>query len=87
MLVAYHLWLAAGTRDLADVWPGVLLSIVLWVIAARLFGSWLTISDYSRFYAGLTQIMSALVFFQVSAIIVILGAELNRGIIELTKSE
>jgi membrane protein len=85
LLIAYHLWLAAGTRDLADVWPGVVLSIVLWLIAARLFGSWLTISDYSRFYAGLTQIMSALVFFQVSAIIVILGAELNRGIIEVKR--
>ena len=79
-LLAYHLWLAAGDRRLAEVWPGVLLSIVLWVLAARLFGSWLTFSDYSRFYAGLTQIMSALVFFQVSAIIVILGAELNRGL-------
>jgi membrane protein len=82
-LLAYHLLLAAGDRRLGDVWPGVLLSIVLWVLAARLFGSWLTISDYSRFYAGLTQIMSALVFFQVSAIIVILGAELNRGLMEL----
>jgi membrane protein len=85
LLVAYHLWLAAGTRDLADVWPGVMLSIVLWLLAARLFGSWLNINDYSRFYAGLTQIMSALVFFQVSAIIVILGAELNRGIIEVKR--
>ena len=82
-LLAYHLWLAAGDRRLNEVWPGVLLSMVLWVLAARLFGSWLTFSDYSRFYAGLTQIMSALVFFQVSAIIVILGAELNRGLIEL----
>ena len=27
--------------------------------------------------------MSALVFFQVSAIIVILGAELNRGLLEI----
>jgi membrane protein len=85
LLVAYHLWLAAGSRDLGDVMPGVLLSIVLWLLAARLFGSWLSISDYSRFYAGLTQIMSALVFFQVSAIIVILGAELNRGIIEVKR--
>ncbi len=40
-------------------------------------------TDYSRFYAGLTQIMSALVFFQVSAIIIILGAELNRGLMEM----
>jgi membrane protein len=67
------------------VWPGVVLSIALWVVAAQLFASWLSISDYSRFYAGLTQIMSALVFFQVSAIIVILGAELNRGLVEVRR--
>jgi len=84
-LIAYHLWLAAGRRRLADVWPGVILSMALWLIAAQLFASWLTISDYSRFYAGLTRIMSALVFFQVSAIIVILGAELNRGIVEVKR--
>jgi membrane protein len=84
-LVAYHLWLAAGRRRLADVWPGVVLSILLWMLAAQLFASWLTISDYSRFYAGLTRIMSALVFFQVSAIIVIVGAELNRGIVEVKR--
>jgi membrane protein len=82
-LVAYHLWLAAGRRRLADVWPGVVLSVALWLLAARLFGSWLSFTDYSRFYAGLTQIMSALVFFQVSAIVVILGAELNRGLLEI----
>lgn len=84
-LVAYHLWLAAGQRRVADVWPGVLLSIVLWLIAAKLFATWLTISDYSRFYAGLTHVMSALVFFQVSSLIVILGAELNRGILEIKR--
>jgi membrane protein len=84
-LLAYHLWLAAGRRRLADVWPGVLLSVVLWLAAARLFGSWLTISDYSRFYAGLTSVMSALVFFQISAIIIILGAELNRGLLEMRR--
>jgi len=84
-LMAYHLWLAAGQRSVTDVMPGVVLSIVLWLLAAQLFASWLTISDYSRFYAGLTRIMSALVFFQVSAIIVILGAELNRGIVEVKR--
>jgi membrane protein len=82
-LIAYHLWLAAGKRRFSDVWPGVLLSLVLWLLAARLFGSWLTFSNYSRFYAGLTSIMSALVFFQISAIIILLGAELNRGLMEI----
>ena len=80
-LFTYHLWLAAGRRGLADVWPGVALSIVLWILAAKLFGNWLQFNDYSRFYAGLTSIMSALVFFQATAIVVILGAELNRAMI------
>ncbi|RTL72402.1 MAG: YihY/virulence factor BrkB family protein [Hyphomicrobiales bacterium] len=84
-LMAYHLWLAAGKRRIADVWPGVLISMVLLILAAQLFARWLTISDYSRFYAGLTQIMSALVFFQMSSVIVILGAEINRGIMEMKR--
>ena len=78
-LLAYHLFLAAGNRRLQDVWPGVVLSIVLWIFEANLFTSWLKVNDYSRFYAGLTQVMSALVFFQLAAIIIILGAEVNRG--------
>jgi membrane protein len=85
-LLAYHLWLAAGHRRLSDVWPGVLISVVLWLFAAWLFGSWLAFTDYSRFYAGLASVMSALVFFQISAIIIILGAELNRGLQEVRRS-
>jgi membrane protein len=84
-LLAYHLWLTAGQRTLLEVLPGVMLSVVLWLLAARLFASWLAISDYSRFYAGLTRIMSALVFFQVSSLIVILGAEFNRGIVQMKR--
>lgn len=82
-LFAYHLWLAAGKRTVSDVLPGVILSVILWILAAQLFGHWLQVNDYSRFYAGLTSIMSALVFFQVTAIIMILGAELNRAMIEV----
>ncbi len=82
-LFAYHLFLAAGRRRWQDVWPGVALSIVLWIFEANLFTSWLRVNDYSRFYAGLTQVMSALVFFQLAAIIIILGAEVNRGLAEL----
>ncbi len=82
-LLAYHLYLAAGRRRVADVMPGVVLSITLWILEANLFTSWLKVSDYSRFYAGLTQVMSALVFFQMAAMIVILGAEVNRAFAEL----
>ena len=78
-LLAYHLFLAAGRRRISDVMPGVALSIVLWIVEANVFSSWLKVNDYSRFYAGLTQVMSALIFFQLAAMIVILGAEVNRA--------
>jgi membrane protein len=82
-LFAYHIWLAAGHRTFREVLPGVALTIVLWLVAASVYASYLSINDYSRFYAGLTQLMSALIFFQVIAMIIILGAELNRGIAEM----
>ncbi|MCH9809108.1 MAG: YihY/virulence factor BrkB family protein [Alphaproteobacteria bacterium] len=84
-LIALHLWLAAGDRTLRDVLPGVAVSTFLWVATAGLYSYYLEFSDYSRFYAGLSQLMVAMIFFQVTAVIIILGAELNRGLIELRK--
>ena len=84
-LFAFHIWLAAGKRTIRDVWPGVALSMVLWLASAGLYSRYLDFNDYTRFYAGLSQLMVAMIYFQVTAIIVILGAELNRGILELSK--
>jgi membrane protein len=84
-LLAFHLWLAAGQRRLADVWPGVAFSVILWLGIAAFYSYYLSISNYARFYAGLSQLMIAMIFFQVTAIIILLGAELNRGIMELKK--
>ena len=63
----------------------VLLSMCLWLALASLYSYYLNFSDYTRFYAGLSQLMVALIFFQMSAVIMILGAELNRGILELKR--
>jgi membrane protein len=84
-LVAMHLWLAAGRRTFREVWPGVLLTVLLWLTVAGLFSRYLDFNDYARFYGGLAQLMATLIFFWVSAVIVILGAELNRGLIELRR--
>jgi membrane protein len=84
-LFAFHLWLAAGKRRMRDVWPGVALSVVLWLALAALYSYYLNFNDYARFYAGLSQLMVALIFFQFTAIIIILGAELNRGMMEFKK--
>lgn len=85
LLITFHLWLAAGKRRVKDVWPGVLLSMVLWLVVASVYSYYLDFGDWSRFYAGLTQLMVALIFFQLTGVIVILGAELNRGINEFKR--
>jgi membrane protein len=84
-LLAFHLWLAAGKRRVKDVWPGVVVSTLLWLLTASLYSYYLNFSDYTRFYAGLSQLMVALIFFQTTAVIVILGAEINRGIFEFKR--
>lgn len=81
-LFAFHIWLAAGKRRFQDVWPGILLSIVLWLALASMWSQYLAITNYSFFYAGLSQLMVAMIFFQFTAIAILLGAELNRGIME-----
>lgn len=82
LLIVFHLGLAAGRRRLKDVWPGIAISTLLWLAVAGLYTFYLEYSNYARFYAGLSQLMIALIFFQFTAIIVILGAEINRGIME-----
>ncbi len=84
-LFAAHFYLAAGKRTVSEVWPGILLTIVLWMAAASAYSIYLGFSNYSRFYAGLSQLMIALIFFQLTAVVIILGAELNRGLIEFKK--
>ena len=84
-LFAFHIWLAAGRRRFQDVWPGVLLSIVLWLALAALWSNYLALTNYSLFYAGLSQLMIAMIFFQFTAIAILLGAELNRGILEVKR--
>ena len=85
LLFALHLWLTAGKRTISTVWPGVLLSAALWLLSAAIYSRYLDLSDYTRFYAGLSQLMIAMIYFQWTAIIIILGAELNRGLSELNK--
>jgi membrane protein len=84
-LFTLHIWLAAGKRTIRQAAPGVALTLILWAVLATLYSYYLGFSNYTRFYAGLSQLMIALIFFQLTAVIIILGAELNRGVSELRR--
>ena len=82
-LVIVHKWLPAGRRQLLTVTPGIVVTLVLWLIAGELFGDYLSRFAYTyvSYYAGLASAMVALVFLYVIASIFIWGGELNAAIL------
>ncbi|MDX3927643.1 MAG: YihY/virulence factor BrkB family protein [Shinella sp.] len=82
-LLIAHLWLPAGKRRIADVLPGIVLTLLAWGIGAYAFASYLsTFANYVSTYAGLASIMVALVFLYIVGVIFILGAEINAAILK-----
>jgi len=82
-LVIAHKWLPAGRRPLLIIAPGIVVTLILWLIAGELFGDYLSRFAYTyvTYYAGLASAMIALVFLYVTASIFILGGELNAAVL------
>jgi membrane protein len=83
-LVLVHKWLPAGRRRFWDIAPGILATLLLWLIAGELFGTYLAQFAYTyvTYYAGLASAMIALVFLYLTASIFIYGADLNAAILK-----
>jgi len=81
-LIVAHKWLPAGRRSFVEIAPGILVTLVLWIAAGALFGSYLSEFAYTyvTYYAGLASAMIALVFLYVTASIFVYGGELNAEI-------
>ncbi|RFC67965.1 MULTISPECIES: YihY/virulence factor BrkB family protein [Mesorhizobium] len=80
-LVAVHFWLPAGKRRLTEIVPGLIFTLVGWLIGSTVFATYLdNFSSYVTTYAGLASIMIAIVFLYIVSAIFILGGELNAAI-------
>ena len=81
-LIILHMWLPAGHRGFRTVWPGILATLVLWLICGFTFGRYIADFAYTyvHYYAGLASAMIALVFLYYSAWIFVYGGELNAAI-------
>ena len=77
-----HLVLPAAKLRVAEVWPGTILSVALWAIAAELYSDYLQslATSYSVTYGSLAGVVLTLFFFYISAAVFILGAELNGNL-------
>ena len=86
-LFVAHWWLPAGRRRLGEIWPGIVVTLLLWLGAGIAFGRYLANFAYAyvTYYAGLASVMAALVFLYLVAMIFIFGAELNAAIARARK--
>lgn len=77
-LLLLHRWLPNTRQAFVRVLPGVCVTAVLWLIGAILF-SWYVgnLANYAVFYGSLGGVAITLVFFYLTAIIFIFGAEFN----------
>jgi len=88
-LMIVHLWLPAGRRSFGQIAPGIIATLLLWLISGAVFGRYLAnyAFAYVSMYAGLASAMVALVFLYVSASIFIYGGELNSAIAQKRAKE
>jgi membrane protein len=83
MLFAFHLFLPAKRRSFLSVAGGVLLTLIGWWLAGKLFGLYITkIANYAATYAGLAGFVILMFFLYIQALIFLYGAEVNRSIVD-----
>src|SRR5690606_19059540 len=84
-LLIVHRWLPAARRTFAEILPGIMATLVLWLVSGEVFGRYLArfAFAYTTMYAGLASAMIALVFLYVCASIFIYGGELNAVIAKM----
>ena len=64
--------------------PGTLLSVVIWLAMAEIFTVYLEdFSRYAAIYGSLGGIIATMVFIYISAVIFMLGSELNQALSDL----
>lgn len=81
-LLMVHWLLPAGKRSFLAMLPGVLATLVLWMVSGMAFGAYLaSFANYVSTYGGLAGIMTALVFLYICSLFFILGGELNAALI------
>ncbi|MGE0282368.1 MAG: YihY/virulence factor BrkB family protein [Rhizobiaceae bacterium] len=80
-LIAVHFWLPDGRRRFREIVPGLIFTLIGWLIGSTVFAEYLDrFSSYVSTYAGLASIMIAVVFLYIVSAIFILGGEFNAAI-------
>ena len=81
-LVIGHKFLPVKRHKMIEILPGILATIILWQLAAWTYAYYIThFSRIQVMYAGLGNVVIALIFLYISALVIILGGEINQALI------
>jgi membrane protein len=69
-------------RSLRNVLPGAMVATVLWWLVDLLFGFYVRRVPYSVVYGGLAAVIGLIIWMQLSAVIIFLGAAWNAELEE-----
>jgi membrane protein len=74
-LFILHAWLPAGRRSFAQIFPGIIFTMVASLVSGMVFGQYLArfANNYVTMYAGLASVIIALVFLYFIAAIFVYG--------------
>lgn len=77
-LTLMHLWLPGRHLPGTVIWPGVIVSTMIWLVAAGGFTLYLSFTPtYTVTYGTLAGVIITLMFFYLTGATIIFGAELN----------
>jgi membrane protein len=80
-LLYMHRWLPGRRIEDSRVWPGVIVTAILWMAAAGGFSYYLSFAPtYTVTYGGLAGVVITLMFFYLTGLVIIFGAEYNAAL-------
>lgn len=81
LLYAMHFILPALPMHRKKLWPGILVSMLIWVLLASLMSLFLAWAPtYTLTYGALTGVIVTLLFFYLTGVAIIFGAQVNAVI-------
>jgi membrane protein len=85
--LAHHI-LPAQNLPMRYVFPGVALTVLVWVVLSAAFSAYLVrFNSFASTYASLSGLFAAMFFIYLSALALIFGGEVNRVISQFGKPE
>lgn len=77
-LTMMHWFLPSKSMRGQRIWPGVVITLVIWLAGATAFSAYLSFAPtYAITYGALTGVIVTLLFFYLSGVAIIFGAEVN----------